>query len=257
MALIDGLHNIGDAIREKTGTSDLIPFKDIPQAILSISGGGSSGDSGVVYTDIVYNDDNTITLTDKDGITHTMVCTYDDAGKLVEVTYEDGKVVEMTYEGEDLTNVGNTVVKLSGYGYAPTREEITITDADTLFMTVSGTASGNTYELYKVNDGLAICGYGKFYTGGADKICPLSISDKYEDCLMSVGLGGETMEVQEFIYNGGIWYVCSDYSKLSYPQRCTIYGGYGTSVGIVHSSSGAVPLAKLLLDYYFYKEVSE
>lgn len=224
---------------------------EIMSAIAEVSGGG------VQYTNIEYNEDDTITLTDKDGITHTMVCTYDDAGKLVEVTYEDGKVVEMTYEGEDLTNVGNTVVKLSGYGYVPTREEITITDADTLFMTVSGTINGNTYELYKVNDGLAICGYGKFITGGADRICPLSISNKYESCLMSIGLGGETMKVEEFIYNGELWYVCSDYSALSSPQRCTIHKGYDASIGRIYYSSGAVPLAKLLLDYYFYKEVSE
>jgi hypothetical protein len=41
MALIDGLSAIGDAIREKTGGTDLIPFLDMPEAIRSISGGST------------------------------------------------------------------------------------------------------------------------------------------------------------------------------------------------------------------------
>lgn len=41
MALTDKLTAIGDAIREKNGTTDLIPLADMPQAILDISGGGT------------------------------------------------------------------------------------------------------------------------------------------------------------------------------------------------------------------------
>ena len=41
MALTDKLTAIGNAIREKNGTSDLIPLADMPQAILDISGGGN------------------------------------------------------------------------------------------------------------------------------------------------------------------------------------------------------------------------
>ncbi len=43
MALIDGLSAIGDAIREKTGRTDLIPFLDMPEAIRNIGGGGTIG----------------------------------------------------------------------------------------------------------------------------------------------------------------------------------------------------------------------
>ncbi len=43
MALIDRLTAIGNAIREKTGTTDLIPLADMPSAIASISGGGTTG----------------------------------------------------------------------------------------------------------------------------------------------------------------------------------------------------------------------
>lgn len=41
MALIDKLTAIGNAIREKTGTTDLIPLADMPQAILNIESGGA------------------------------------------------------------------------------------------------------------------------------------------------------------------------------------------------------------------------
>ena len=42
MALIDKLTAIGNAIREKSGTTDLIPLADMPQAILNIEGGGGA-----------------------------------------------------------------------------------------------------------------------------------------------------------------------------------------------------------------------
>ena len=71
-----------------------------------------SGGGGVSYTNIVYNTDNTVTLTDKDGVIHTMVCTYDDAGKLVSASY-DGKGVELTYDGDLLVKVGETAIDLS------------------------------------------------------------------------------------------------------------------------------------------------
>jgi hypothetical protein len=44
MALTDKLTAIGDAIREKNGTTELIPLADMPQAILDISGGGETVD---------------------------------------------------------------------------------------------------------------------------------------------------------------------------------------------------------------------
>ena len=44
MALIDKLTAIGNAIREKTGTTDLIPLADMPQVILNIEGGGGASE---------------------------------------------------------------------------------------------------------------------------------------------------------------------------------------------------------------------
>ena len=70
-----------------------------------VSGGGTE------YTSIVYNADNTITLTDKDGVIHTMSCTYED-GKLISATY-DGKAVDLTYNGDALVKVGKTAVDIA------------------------------------------------------------------------------------------------------------------------------------------------
>lgn len=70
---------------------------------------GSGG--GMVYTNIVYNDDNTVTLTDKDGVDHIMVCEYTD-GVLSGLTY-DGKSVELTYEEDTLVNIGTIEVDMA------------------------------------------------------------------------------------------------------------------------------------------------
>ncbi len=57
MALIDKLRAIGDAIREKNGTSDLIPLSDMPQAIRDISSGVSEEkDKGTVLSDFLVSE---------------------------------------------------------------------------------------------------------------------------------------------------------------------------------------------------------
>lgn len=56
MALTDKLMAIGDAIREKNGTTKLIPLAAMPQAIRNISGGGET-ETGITPLD------NTVTFT--------------------------------------------------------------------------------------------------------------------------------------------------------------------------------------------------
>ena len=107
MALIERFTAIGNAIREKNGTTELIPLAEMPQAILDIV----SGSGGIAYTNIVYNEDDTITLTDTEGIEHTMECSYED-GKLVSVKY-DGKSVALEYEGDVLVSVGGVEIDMS------------------------------------------------------------------------------------------------------------------------------------------------
>lgn len=55
MALIDKLTAIGNAIREKTGTTDLIPLADMPQAIRNIESGGASEGNYKEVFNALYN----------------------------------------------------------------------------------------------------------------------------------------------------------------------------------------------------------
>ncbi len=75
----------------------------------------------IEYTDIVYNDDDTITLTDKDGVVHIMECEYED-GRLTSVSF-DGKAIELTYDGDVLVKVGKTAVDM---GNAPKEPKTTV-----------------------------------------------------------------------------------------------------------------------------------
>ncbi len=97
-----GRQNLTDKGIEVNGTETTY---QLMQMIADISGGGAS------YTSIVYNEDDTVTLIDTEGITHTMACTYED-GKLISVTY-DGKAIELVYEGEELKSIGKTDIDLS------------------------------------------------------------------------------------------------------------------------------------------------
>ncbi len=55
MALTNKLKAIGDAIREKTGKTDLIPLADMPNEILGISSGGSNEENPIYYASRVDN----------------------------------------------------------------------------------------------------------------------------------------------------------------------------------------------------------
>lgn len=135
---------IADAIRKKNGTTELMHPADMPQAILDIVGGGDVI-IGADYTNIVYNEDDTITLTDKDGVEHTMECEYTD-GKLTSVKY-DGKKVNLTYDGDVLVKVGKTAVDMAN---AQT-SEIELLDHTVTFM-----VDGEPYEVVSVKDGNSV-----------------------------------------------------------------------------------------------------
>jgi hypothetical protein len=72
-----------------------------------IGGGGE----GIQYTDIVYNDDNTVTLTDTSGVEHTISCVYEN-NRLLSMTY-DGKEVVTVYDNGELVGVGETEVDVA------------------------------------------------------------------------------------------------------------------------------------------------
>ena len=146
MALTDKLIAIGDAIREKNGTTEKIPLADMSQAILDIVNGGS-----VEYSDIVYNEDNSITLTEANGTVHTMECSYSEDGRLTSIKC-DGKAIDLTYEGDVLVKVGATDVDLDNVPTELGAIETAIDNSGVLDST-EGTATEKVEQLIeKAND---------------------------------------------------------------------------------------------------------
>ncbi len=93
-----GIANLG---RKGVEVPESATTYEIMQSIAEIVSDGSE------YTTIVFNGDNTITLTDTDGVIHTMVCEYDNNGKLSALTY-DATEISLTYEGDSLIEIGGT-----------------------------------------------------------------------------------------------------------------------------------------------------
>ena len=116
-----GRHNLtekGVTVGENATTYDIMT------AIAEITGGSG----GIQYTNIVYNENNTITLTDKNGVVHTMICTYEN-DMLVSVTY-DGKAIELVYDGDVLVSVGNTTVDIANAPKIPATNVQTTVQAE-------------------------------------------------------------------------------------------------------------------------------
>lgn len=196
---------------------------EIMNAIAEVSGGG------VQYTSIEYNEDDTITLTDKDGIDHKMVCTYDDAGKLVGATY-DGKAVELTYEGENLVVVGKTDIDLSG---TKVRHEIEIFSAGNIVSSSMGT---------KTNDGMAIYGIGYYKAAVGNIFNSGYLISKDPDAVLTANI----TKTSQITYNDTIWY---------YGYRETTNDKSTYTDGVVSPyDAGKVDgtaAVKKILDYYF------
>ena len=103
----ESLVSVADAIRTKGGTTEDLKF---PQGFVDAVGAIESG-GGIQYTDIVYNDDNTVTLTDTLGVEHTISCVYEN-NRLLSITY-DGKEVVTVYDNGELVSVGETEVDVA------------------------------------------------------------------------------------------------------------------------------------------------
>ncbi|MBE6804096.1 MAG: leucine-rich repeat domain-containing protein [Ruminococcaceae bacterium] len=141
MALINELKGIGDAIREKTGETELIPLKEMADAILSISGGESVG-----YSSITYNEDDTVTLTQTNGAIRTMTCEYD-GDKLVCLKYGN-EVIPLTYEDDVLVGIGGMEVDI-GEAPSETRLKDYVEGALTELVDDTITKVGNYSFFYK------------------------------------------------------------------------------------------------------------
>jgi hypothetical protein len=80
-----------------------------------LAGGGSSGDNGPVYTNLVYNDDGSITLTDDEGQEHIMECEYVD-GRLERIMIDED-VLDAIYEEDTdkLVKLGDMDIDVEEY----------------------------------------------------------------------------------------------------------------------------------------------
>lgn len=142
---IRSANELGRMNLKKAGVkvSEAATTYEIMTAIAEISGGG------VIYESIVYNDDNTITLTDKDGNEHTMECEYTD-GKLTSVKYDEREII-LTYDGDLLDYVGETKVNLINAPLSTKGSGDSSLDHTVKFM-----ADGGPYEIIQVTDGCSV-----------------------------------------------------------------------------------------------------
>ena len=153
MALIDKLNAIGDAIREKNGTTDLIPLADMPQAILDIVSGGSGGETAAAGTTA----DKPFTPAEANAFIATL-----EADKNTETDYYiKGKIIEITDKNQFNTQYGNCSFYISDDG----------TDKADKFYVFRTYYLGNvkytddSWEKPKAGDEVIICGKLVNYKG--------------------------------------------------------------------------------------------
>ena len=206
---------------------------DIMQSIADVSSGG-----GVSYTSIVYNNDGTITLVDKDGIVHTMECGYN--GKNLTSVKYDEKTIELVYNGEHLVNVGATNIDLKEIK-ALYNKEIEATLANQLIFEWS-----TRERIYKANDGVCLCGiYNASYNNGTF-LNPVVVA-KTREAALFLHAGKYESRILEFEYDKETYYAAI--------YGLTINVSYVSEAGAPRpkflSSTSARNAATELLDYYF------
>ena len=97
------------------------------------------------FENITYNEsDNTITLIERDGTEHTILCTYEN-DMLIFASY-DGEEINLGYENDDLVSIGGTVIDLS-------KSNLSNSVVTSLDHTVTFLADGKPYEVVSVTDG--------------------------------------------------------------------------------------------------------
>lgn len=105
---------------------------------------GGEGES-IQYTDVICNDDDTVTLIDTNGIEHTITCVYEN-NRLTSMTY-DGKEVVTVYDFGKLVAVGETEVDVSNTPLDNTLE--TLIDKSGVLDSTDGTATEKVEQLVK------------------------------------------------------------------------------------------------------------
>jgi hypothetical protein len=110
--------------------------------------GGSGGNNGPIYTDLVYNEDGTFTFFDEEGNKHTAECEYVD-GRLEKIVL-DGVTMDAVYkEGTDkLIKFGDMDIIVDNYSSS--------TDIELLDHIVTFTVDGEPYEVVSVKNGNSV-----------------------------------------------------------------------------------------------------
>lgn len=96
MALTDKLSAIGEAIRYKTETTELLSLDAMPAAIESIE----TGTPPMLYNRIDSNEDGSFTLTDLESKTHTLVPTYAENGDVIAVQLDDYEMIPVSHNAD-------------------------------------------------------------------------------------------------------------------------------------------------------------
>ncbi len=200
---------------------------EIMQGIADIITGKSSG--GVEYKNIIYNEDDTITLIDIYDVEHTISYIYED-DKLIGVTY-DGEPIALTYENKNIVNIGETVIDFS----CLVRTYMEIYDSGTIIMTTSGVGI-----ITKTNDEKALLVKDSsnstlFVVSGTEEGAAINKSGTTG----SVEYGDKTFYYSGFTNLGGV---------LTTHENFYIYD---------RSSRDVERMVIELLDYYFMKSETD
>lgn len=151
--IIDNTHltNIANAIREKADSSDKYKPGEMADAISAIEVGEiivdpTAGNGGIVYTDIISNEDGTYTLKDGDGVEHLMTPTYDNGGAITAITLDDN-TIDLTYTDGSLTAIGTINTDFSNVRLSKTYPDWSLSIEGLKLNTVNTIISGEEYVM--------------------------------------------------------------------------------------------------------------
>ena len=167
-----------------------------------------SGDNSIVYSNIVYNEDGTVTLTETNGTVHTMTCEYD-GDKLVGLKY-DNEVINLTYKDDVLVGIGGTEVDVSNAPYDTRLKDI-----------IEGTST----EL--VDDTIISVREGAFYYSTLQKIDLLNCETVGKNAFTSAKMTSLNLPNCTSVASNG-FSSCSSLTSLNLP-KCTTVGNSGFS----------------------------
>ena len=150
---------------------------------------------GKDYADIIYNDDDTVTLVEKNGTEHTISCEFDN-NRIISMTY-DGTEVAVVYNGDELVSVGETEVDVANVTLDNSLD--VLIDQSRVLDSTEGTA---TEKVERLIDKAV---FSKYYYEWSETTTTLSLK----------GWSGETIPLINPINATGLVYFLQD-SQIEY-----------------------------------------